>query len=146
MFGQMIVSLNIQDFGVAQRIFQLEEDALGTAAGSIEALQHSGERFIAFKEGERFVGAVGYVADELRLKIQRLVLHPDYVRSAIPSKLLDALLAICPTCQQISAETAATNTPALQLFQQQGFQIVERFRNAEGLAMLRLEKSQGHTH
>ncbi|MGL4608820.1 MAG: GNAT family N-acetyltransferase [Trueperaceae bacterium] len=73
--------------------------------------------------------------------MNRLAVHPDFACRGIGGALLSHVLH-SPTVERFIVNTAAKNTPAIQLYEKHGFTISQRQTLADGLELVRLEKHQ----
>jgi ribosomal protein S18 acetylase RimI-like enzyme len=74
-----------------------------------------------------------------RLHIASLIVHPDFVRRGLATRLLRYLLDVEFPGQAFSVATGAANTPAIRLYEKLGFQIQQRWKTGEGIAMVTLQ-------
>ncbi|ENM5895588.1 GNAT family N-acetyltransferase [Vibrio mimicus] len=130
----MIVELNNRDVDVANKIlnvslnaYRVEAKLLGLVSfppmnEKAESIVSSQSRFLGFmSEGVLFGVIEVEVIGSGRLHINRLVVDPSMFRKGIASKLIDAVLA---QGQVLSVTTAASNSPAMSLYQSHGFTLV----------------------
>ena len=99
------------------------------------------ERVLGRFDGERLLGAVGYLRVGTELELCRLVIDPAAFRAGHASALLDAVDAAEPGVARTTVSTGASNTPALALYGRRGFRVIDVRDVAPGVAIARLERS-----
>jgi ribosomal protein S18 acetylase RimI-like enzyme len=106
---------------------------------TITDLQNSDETFVGCWIDEQLVGVLSYEQTDEGIHIDRLVVHPDTFRRGIGRALLQWLeTAVSPA--RITVSTAAKNQPAIQLYQAQGYTIVQSSTLPDGLELVLLRK------
>jgi len=100
---------------------------------------HASTEFYGF-HADRILAAVMEVRrTKAYVHLQSMVVHPDYFRQGIASKMVDFLFANYPA-QMYKVETGAKNTPAILLYQQFDFQIVKTIQTPEGIEKVGMER------
>ncbi|HEY7122443.1 MAG TPA: GNAT family N-acetyltransferase [Ktedonobacterales bacterium] len=144
--------LHLEDVGdagaliVLQRLaYRREADLIGSDAipplhESLEALQNSGETFFGYEVEGQLVGAASYKRSGALLDIHRMMVHPAFVRRGIARALLRFVEGCEPGSERVIVSTGSLNTPALALYQQQGFVAMGQEEVVPGLWITHLEK------
>ncbi|WP_239618431.1 GNAT family N-acetyltransferase [Cohnella mopanensis] len=107
---------------------------------TIQSLQACGEIFIGFRneEGE-LLGAVSYERERLGdLTICRLMVHPDYLRQGIATRMLEYLFSDQRNLCMWSVMAEIRNLPAIALYERLGFVRHETFKPIAGIEMVKL--------
>ena len=148
----MIGKIDLQDGAVAQQIYELQQASylvesqlidypnLPPLLETVEALQHTGEQFLIFKEDERILGALSYIRTGDILEICRLIVSPNHFRRGIAGKLLRAAEEVEVDIKRIIVSTAENNLPAVTLYQKNGYHLAHRTVLPDGLALVQLKK------
>jgi ribosomal protein S18 acetylase RimI-like enzyme len=102
-------------------------------------LQQSEETFIGYYKDDILVGVLSYAILDTTLDIGRLVVHPDYFRQGIGKALVEFVETVSGI-KQVIVSTGALNTPARQLYERLGYQLIEEVKLIEGLIIARYEK------
>lgn len=106
---------------------------------SVETLRRSGEAFIgAYVEGA-LAGAASYKVVDDTIDIHRLVVHPQYFRQGIASRLLDAVENE-GAARRVIVSTGSDNEPARLLYGRRGYGVVDTHESAPSLSVTRFEK------
>ena len=109
----------------------------------VEDLKKSGETFIGCMEDNRLIGVLSYEkSKEGSIEIGRLVVKPNAFRKGVGTRLVKELDFNEPNAKIIRVTTAKANYPSIHLFQKLGYSLTEEFKTSDGLAMVRLSKSQ----
>jgi len=144
----MIGKIDLQDGAVTQQIYELQQASylvesqlidypnLPPLLETVEALQHTDEQFLIFKEDERILGALSYVRAGDILEICRLIVSPNHFRRGIAGKLLRAAEEVEVDIKRIIVSTAENNLPAVTLYQKNGYHLAYRTVLADGLALV----------
>jgi ribosomal protein S18 acetylase RimI-like enzyme len=147
-----IHEVDITDLATARRVHALQLAAYAVEAALIgypalpplhetpADLQHSGERFLACRQGEEIVGAASFVLDAGVLDIGRMVVSPTQARRGIGKRLLRALETIAGEGMTVTVSTAEKNIPAVRLYEGAGYRLVERVTLPDGLVIVRFCK------
>jgi ribosomal protein S18 acetylase RimI-like enzyme len=151
----MIRLVNIQDNDVAQRVLAVQRPSYHIESTLIEYpnlpplfetvvdLQNCDEIFVGCWLDEQLAGVLSYEQKGEGIHIDRLVVHPDYFRRGIGRALLKWVeTAVSPPPAHITVSTAAKNQPAIQLYQTEGYTIVQSNTLPDGLELLLLRKEK----
>jgi GNAT superfamily N-acetyltransferase len=87
--------------------------------------------------GAELAAVVEYSGDETHLSIDSLVVHPQFFRRGIASRILQALLEQV-RWQTADVETAAGNAPAIALYEKCGFYPSRRWTSEDGIEKVQL--------
>lgn len=125
--------------------YRREADLIGSDAipplhEPLEALQNSGETFFGYVLEGQLAGAVSYKRSGALLDIHRLMVHPAFLRRGIARALLQFVQGCEPGIERVIVSTGSLNTPALALYQQQGFAATGQEEVVPGLWITHLEK------
>lgn len=112
------------------RIPALSEDLAG--------LLSAGLSWLGVVDGERLVGAVGYVETAALVDVQRLVVAPDAARRGIGRALVTEVLRVAGG-RQVEVATGRGNAPARALYEGLGFRRVGDVEVLPGLWVSRYE-------
>ncbi|MBP2001856.1 ribosomal protein S18 acetylase RimI-like enzyme [Paenibacillus shirakamiensis] len=146
----MIVILDVSQPSIAQQIldiqipaYQIEARLIGFEGipGLTETtnmLVDSSENFLGYLIEERLVGVLSYEETEEGLHICRLIVHPDYFRQGIARQLLRYFLHQHKLKHPILVSTGSLNTPALQLYNSEGFEVTGYLEVAQGVMITNL--------
>ncbi|WP_281889639.1 GNAT family N-acetyltransferase [Paenibacillus sp. YYML68] len=104
-------------------------------------LQQSGEAFLGYWDDERLVGAIAYRLSGRACTITRMMVHPDFFRQGIASRLLETIGSMLSSGDTLSVSTGAYNEPAVSLYRKHGFEPVEQQELAPGIFLTRFTKS-----
>ena len=143
--------LNMTDFMVAQRVleiqklaYRIEADLIGFEGipplhETLADLQQSAETFAGYYVDDVLAGVLSYTLINTTLDIGRLVVHPDYFRQGIGRSLVEFAETVSGI-EQVIVSTGALNTPACQLYERLGYQLLEEVKLVEGLVIARYKK------
>lgn len=147
-----IKSIDITDAGIARNIFELQRVSYQNEAkliGSYEIpplmetlnqLKCCGETFLAFIEMGEIVAALSYKRENLVVDIHRMMVHPKHFRKGIAGQLLTYLEKLEADAQEFIVSTGAANTPAVRLYENQGFKKVGEIIVGNGLTLAQFFK------
>jgi ribosomal protein S18 acetylase RimI-like enzyme len=107
---------------------------------TVADLQNSDETFVGYWVDGQLAGVLSYEQRDEGIHIDRLVVHPDYFRRGIGRALLQWLETAVSSSPHITVSTAAKNQPAIQLYQSQGYTIVQYTALPDGLELALLRK------
>lgn len=151
----MIRLIDVQDETLAQQVLAVQRPSYQIESLLIEYpnlpplfetladLQNSDESFVGCWLAGQLVGVLSYKQADEGIHIDRLVVHPDYFRRGIGRALLQWLeTAVSPP--HITVSTAVKNQPAIQLYQAQGYTIVQYTTLPDGLELVLLRKELGN--
>lgn len=147
----MLVSLDIRNPEIAGKVLELQTAAYAIESeligykvpalnDTVESLTACGERFLAYKPADRYLGVIGYIRDAETVEICRLVVDPNHFRQGVAAKLLHMLEQVNRDARRVSVATAAVNRPAVKLYEQHGYQRIDQWQAREGVTLVRLEK------
>ena len=147
-----IQEVDITDAAIAQQVHALQLAAYAVEAELIgypalpplhetpADLQHSGERFLACRQGEEIIGAASFVLANGVLDIGRMVVSPALARRGIGKHLLRALEDAAGEGTTVTVSTAEKNIPAVRLYEGAGYRLAERVMLPDGLVIVRFRK------
>ena len=130
--------------GVARQIydvFQLSYEIEAGLVGSSDFpplrrkalhIQSSKSQFLGERIGADLASVVEFSQSGDELSIDSLVVHPQYFRRGLASQLMRSLLNR-EDWQRAKVETAAANSPALDLYRKFGFSESKRWLTADGI-------------
>ncbi len=97
------------------------------------------ESLLGAFDGERLLGALGFVRRAALVDIHRLAVDPAAFRRGVATRLLDALDALHPDAERTVVATGEGNRPAIELYERRGFRLVERVA-LPGVRIARFER------
>lgn len=148
----MIGLIDIQDEALAQQVLAVQRPSyqiesrlikypnLPPLFETIADLQKSGESFVGYWLAGQLAGVLSYEATDEGIHIDRLVVHPDYFRRGIGRAMLRWVETAVPSALHITVSTAVKNQPAVQLYQSEGYTIVQYTTLPDGLELVLLRK------
>lgn len=111
-----------------KKSYQVEAELIGffeipNLKDTIETIKNSDEIFYGyFNENNCLAGMISYkIIDGKVLDIHRLAIDPYYFRKGIAKKLLNFVESLGKDVQKIIVSTGTQNTPAVQLYLNNGF-------------------------
>jgi ribosomal protein S18 acetylase RimI-like enzyme len=110
---------------------------------TIASIRAAKETFYGYFDGGELAGAVSCEAEGDTVTICRLMVHPDYFRRGIATKLLRRVFELEPGAARYVVSTAALNAPALALYNRNGFQEHGRREIVPGIEIITLVKPNG---
>jgi len=139
-------SVAIQFHAVMQAAYALEAERISFAEfpplrESLEELRQSSDSFLVFQQAGRIIGGLSYRRETDTVAITRLVVSPGHLRQGIATALLSDLESRLFPITRLTVSTAATNAPALSLYQRFGFKTARASTSAEGIPLLHLCKA-----
>ncbi|WP_404451001.1 GNAT family N-acetyltransferase [Virgibacillus necropolis] len=148
----MIVKLNNRDKSEVQNILNvqllayqveanlIEFDGIPQLNDTVDSIMGSNETFIGYKYERELAGFISYEALEDELDICRLVVHPNYFRKGIASKLLNYVMSENSEVNRFTVSTGSKNIPAISLYERFGFTPYQKVEVATGIYITLLEK------
>lgn len=148
----MITPLHHQERAVAEQIYAVqqaaytvERDLIGYAdfpplRVTVADIQAETEQFLGYWDQRQVVGVLSFARTPGLLAIGCLVVHPQAFRRGIARALLQEVERYSAPGGRLTVSTAAKNLPAVQLYQNQGYQLSERTTLPDGLALVRFYK------
>jgi ribosomal protein S18 acetylase RimI-like enzyme len=149
----MIELLDHHSKSVADEIHNVFQLSYAVEAGLVGALdfpplrrsaahiRSSNSQFLGERIGVDLVSVIEFSHSGEDLNIDSLVVHPQYFRRGLASRLLESLLAK-DQWKNADVETAAANKPALVLYEKSGFCEAERWQTDDGIEKVRLLRSK----
>jgi ribosomal protein S18 acetylase RimI-like enzyme len=135
-------SVAIQIHDVFQVSYKVEAELVGVddfppLRRNASVIQSSDSLFLGHRIEGDLAAVVEFTENGEDLSIDSLVVHPQYFRRGLASQLLQSLLAKIPW-QNAYVDTAAANSPALDLYRKFGFSESKRWKTADGIEKVRL--------
>jgi ribosomal protein S18 acetylase RimI-like enzyme len=133
----MIKAIHLQDNRLVKELYELQRAAYLIEAKllhffdipplkeTIEEFTECGETFLGYFEENELAGDISFTIEGDELTICRLVVHPDHFRKGIAQKLLHAVEKEHADISIFKVSTGKDNTPARNLYQKNGFQLLE---------------------
>lgn len=109
---------------------------------TVDTLQQCGETFFGYYLNEELCGAISIKMDHLVLDIHRLIVHPKHFRKGIAKKLLEFIERNYDGVESIIVSTGAKNTPAITLYEKNGFSKIGKIRINEQLTLYSFKKNK----
>ena len=139
-------SVAIQIHAMMQAAYTLEAERNGFAEfpplrESLEELRQSSDSFLVFQQSGRIIGGLSFRRRTDTVAITRLVVGPEHLRQGIATALLSELESRLFPMTRLTVSTAATNTPAISLYNRFGFTTASASASAEGIPLLHLFKA-----
>jgi len=136
-------------FALQRAAYQVEAAIIGYCnipplIETLEELAQSKERFLGYFEEDRLIGAISYTMEDRELTICRVVVHPDFFRKGIASRLLDYLENLYLGASLFKVATGKENFPAKMLYRKNGYQMVNELEVVPGLFISHFEKIIDH--
>ena len=130
----------LQIYEVFQSAYQIEANLIGVKdfpplSRSTKDIQNSTTQFYGFKEGTSLAAVVEFTLHNETIEIDSFTVSPNYFRKGIANKLLGYVLSQFDFTQAI-VETAAANTPAINLYKKHGFVEFKRWIPSHGIPKL----------
>lgn len=147
----MIVYLNDINESLAKEIvrvqiasYNIEAELIGFSdipqlKDTVESIMISEEVFIGYRLEQEWVGFLSYTIEKDIVDICRLVVHPDHFRKGIAKKLVEETLSLAAG-KKVMVSTGTKNHPALNLYKNFGFQLVNKLEVAPGVTLSMLER------
>lgn len=125
--------------------YQVEADLIGYSGipplqDSLESLQACQEIFYGLRVGVDLVGAIAYERHEEIVEICRLMVHPDWFRQGIASRLLRSVEEADAAVRTFRVSTGSGNLPAIRLYQRAGYVAQQERPVAAGVFVTSFEK------
>ncbi|MDQ4076976.1 MAG: GNAT family N-acetyltransferase [Chloroflexota bacterium] len=148
----MITIVNHSDRSTATQLFTLQQasytlesqlidyPALPPLHETPEEIRRSPETFLVYQEDSHILGALSFTSSPSTVEIGRLVVSPKHLRRGIARALLTAVEQHAPQPGLILVSTAEKNVPAVTLYQQHGYQLIDRRTLPDGLVLVRFQK------
>ena len=139
---------NIKNAEAIREIFQLSysiESRLLNAIDfpplnrSISQFTNCESEFHVYKNNDKIIGVIETKNIQNKIHIQSLVVHPEYFRRGIGSKLVQ--FTINNNIQQIfTVETGVKNLPAVKLYENFGFIEIDQWDTDHGVRKIKFKK------
>ena len=137
--AQQVLAVQRPSYQIESRL--IEYPNLPPLLETVADLQNCDETFVGYWLDGQLAGVLSYEQREEGIHIDRLVVHPHYFRRGIGRALLRWLeTAVFPPPNHITVSTATKNQPAIQLYQAQGYTIVQYTTLPDGLELVLLRK------
>lgn len=134
-----------QIYAVQQTAYRVERDLIGCVdfpplRVTVADIQAETEQFLGYWDQNQLLGVLSFARRLERLDIGCLVVHPQAFRRGIARALLQEVERYSVPGGRLTVSTAAKNGPAVQLYQNQGYQLTERTTLPDGLELVRFYK------
>ncbi|NGZ77896.1 GNAT family N-acetyltransferase [Saccharibacillus alkalitolerans] len=152
----MIDRVDMEDDLLVHRLLQLQTtayrleakligfDEIPPLADTFETLKRSSDTFYGYtaKSGE-LAGAVA-VEEEMpgELTLTRMMVHPDFFRQGIASRLIEYVFAHYPDFSVYIVSTGSRNRPAMRLYEKFGFVPFKRENIAPGIELATMRRER----
>ncbi|WP_418199430.1 GNAT family N-acetyltransferase [Alkalihalobacterium sp. APHAB7] len=148
----MIIKLDITEPSMAAEIYDLQKKAYKVEANiigyldlpplkeSVQDLQQCGELFLGYVIEEKVVGAMAYKTSADLLDIHRLMVHPLHFKKGIAQVLLTYLEECESAIREWIVSTGTGNTPAINFYKRNGFQVLNEVKVNERLSITNLKR------
>jgi ribosomal protein S18 acetylase RimI-like enzyme len=128
-----------------QKAYAVEANVLGVQflppqQESLRDLQNTHEEIFAMLDCNQYVGALFLEKMDDGLSINKLFVDPNYFRKGIGSKLVEYVVKLYPT-QKFRVSTGEANKPALRLYDEFDFSLIDTKDLGEGLKLVTLERT-----
>ncbi|WP_010502172.1 GNAT family N-acetyltransferase [Paenibacillus elgii] len=104
------------------------------------SLRESGEAFFGCYLDERLVGAAACKQSPKEMTVCRMMVHPDWFRHGIASRLLEHIEQHVQPGTLIKVATGTNNTPAVRLYEKHGYEPVQVQLLAPGITLTQFQK------
>lgn len=147
------VELDQRDSAVAKAIREVQRAAYAVEAeltgfDAIPPLRESAEvvrtldlTFLGMYERTQLVALVGYTRRGDTVDIDRIAVQPDCFRRGLATRLLETVHRYESDATIFTVSTGRANTPAVALYQQLGYTIVQHEQLAAGIEVTRFERA-----
>ncbi|TDF94180.1 GNAT family N-acetyltransferase [Paenibacillus piri] len=102
---------------------------------SPKSLKESGELFFGYYEGHRMAGSVSVKQTPKELTICRMMVHPDFFRRGIASRLLEYAESLAVPGMLLKVSTGTKNEPAVNLYGKYGYKPGQTMEIAKGITL-----------
>lgn len=106
---------------------------------TVHTLQNCEETFIGYYEDEELCGALSFKANDAEIDIHRLIVHPKHFRKGIAQLLLNFIESNLKA-EIMKVATGSKNTPAVNFYKKNGFQLIKEVSVNEQLSLAFFEK------
>ncbi|WDF02447.1 GNAT family N-acetyltransferase [Shouchella hunanensis] len=134
-------------YGLQKVAYQIEENMLDfheipPLMESFAQFLKTTEMFYLYIEEGSILGAVSIDDDSNQaIEVTRMMVDPRHFRKGIATKLLQHIETLLNEPCMLKVATGAKNIPAIQLYQSQGYQLVERKVVKGGVELVYFEKN-----
>ncbi|MGG1314861.1 GNAT family N-acetyltransferase [Cohnella laeviribosi] len=150
----VIERLHLQDYDTAEELWSLQQAAyrmelaaIGEAVelpplkDTVASLQRSAETFWGCRsEDGELIGAVAAEEEGGVVTVCRMMVHPEFFRQGIGSRLLDCVLNAYPEARRFEVTAEKRNAPAIALYGKLGFSPVGTVEPLPGITLVRMAK------
>lgn len=105
--------------------------------------EFSSKTFLKASAGGLLVGSVRAACEKDVCEIGRLVVHPQYQRQAIGTRLMHAIEATFPQAERFELFTGDRSLGNIRLYQRLGYGIVRSERPSVAVTLVFMEKRRG---
>ncbi|SFL69495.1 Acetyltransferase (GNAT) family protein [Paenibacillus sp. 1_12] len=99
------------------------------------SLKESGESFLGNYEEKRLTGAISMKQTAKELAICRMMVHPQYFRRGIASRLLEFVEGLAIPGLPIKVSTGTNNKPAFSLYKKHGYEPAQVLEVSPGITL-----------
>jgi ribosomal protein S18 acetylase RimI-like enzyme len=153
MFESALAAVDPHDPGMADRIVEIQRAAYAVEAeligfDGIPPLHENADdvrrlddlTWLGSHDGDVLVAVIAWTTTDQDVDIDRLAVHPDWVRQGRGQQLVEAALGLTSAgSATITVSTGARNHPACLLYRSLGFVPVERRQIAPGVFVYQFE-------
>ena len=140
------VDLSKKIYSIFQASYKIEAKLLNTKnfpplKRKVNDFLDCNNLFYAYFIEEKIVGIIEVYSNTRNTHIQSLVVHPNYFRKGIASKLVEFILDNHATIN-FSVETGEKNIPAINLYKRFNFKKIKKWDTNHGIRKVRFIRSQ----
>ncbi len=136
--AQSVLNVQIPSYQVEAKLINFFD--LPPLGENIENLQQSGENFFGYYINDELAGVISYKIEDKTLDIHRLMVAPNHFRKGIGRILLQFIEKVENHIHEIIVSTGANNTPAKNLYIDQGFSEIGKMEVSKGIFMSNFKK------
>ncbi|MBQ4863117.1 GNAT family N-acetyltransferase [Pseudoalteromonas sp. MMG013] len=142
-------SVASQIYGVFQDSYKIEAALIGTIhfpplSRSVQNIESATTLFYGYFEANVLAAVIEISVTDTLLSIESLTVSPQFFRKGIAHKLLNFIISTYQRPEAI-VETAAVNTPAINLYRKQGFIVFKTWTPAHGIEKVAMLMKKGQS-
>lgn len=150
----MIKPINLNERSIVEQIYQLQKKAYRVEAEliqfysipplveTIEQLSSVEESFYGYIVAGELKGAISVTVNENQVEICRLMVDPSCFRKGVGRHLLQHIENVYLRIRQFSVTTGVKNTPAVQLYESEGYRQQSIEKREKNVAIVHYLKSK----